>query len=67
MEICKFCNHIMECENVTDPRNPRHYHSFSHCTVCQADLTAEYISEKDGTRCISSRWWNPKTRKFEDN
>lgn len=64
MKLCKYCNNIMIGEYESG-RNDKSYTDFFHCPKCNATCD-EKVSEYRGRIERKEKWFNPKTKKFEE-
>lgn len=69
MEICRYCNNVMfgERESLS---SGNHYRFFYVCHECKAVYEGERKEKGKGASkevlVNKSRWFNPKTKEFEE-
>ena len=63
MEICKYCNSIMQGEFETLNRNT--YRFFYVCSKCKSVYEGQMQEDKKGKKVLKSRWFNPEKGEFE--
>lgn len=64
---CKFCGGYMQGENITNSQNSKKYQGFYNCTRCGAICDGRYEDSKNGRITIEEKWWNPKTKQYDEN
>ena len=64
METCKYCNTLMHGEFET--LKNKSYRFFYTCPECHSIYEGEAKEIKKEKSIIKSRWFNSKTKKFED-
>ena len=64
MKLCKYCNSIMMGE-FESGRNSKSYTAFYNCTTCKAMCDEKVVAYKGRTE-RKERWFNPKTKEFEE-
>ena len=65
MKICRYCNSVMLSEYETG-RNSKSYIAFHNCPKCQAVCDEKVIVYRNGKKEETERWFNPKTKQFEE-
>ena len=65
MQICKFCNTSMMSEHET-LSSGNHYKFFYTCLKCGAVYEGERKEKGQNILIDKSRWFNPKTKMFEE-
>ena len=64
MKLCKYCNNVMRGE-FESGRNSKSYTAFYNCTTCKAMCDEKVVAYKGRTE-RKERWFNPKTKEFEE-